>query len=168
MRRINTILKSLRLPSLWKGLGVCCVFFTLHSSLFISPASAEGLATIRIGGNVYGGGNAADVDGNATVTVKAGYLNKVFGGARMANIGGRTFVNIYGEAATSDIFIVEAYGGNDVAGTIGLSGEETTVPTELTEILTGAETKETNPDKNAIDNTWKTFVRTYSKIIVCK
>ena len=161
MRRIKTIIGRMQLSKLSRLMRLCLLFFLFNGQWsMVNGLHAEGLASIRIGGNVYGGGNAADVDGNATVTVKAGYLNKVFGGARMANIGGRTFVNIYGEAATSDIFIVEAYGGNDVAGTIGLSGEETTVPTELTEILTGAQTKETNPEKNAIDNTWKTFVRT--------
>ena len=193
MRSIKTILKSLRLPSLWARLGVGCVFFTLHSSIFISPASAQE-AQITIGGNVYGGGNSANVDGNTTVTVMGGDIQKVFGGARMANVGGRSFVNIYGEKATSDIFIVQVYGGNDIAGTIGLGEAETTVPlityyTEeeaaayntahslneddsgfkaagdvkddgLTDILTGSETKETNPEKNAIDNTWKAFVRT--------
>ena len=33
MKGIKTILKSLRLPSLWEGLGVGFLFFTLHSSL---------------------------------------------------------------------------------------------------------------------------------------
>ena len=54
MRRIKTILKSLRLPSSWEGLGVGClpsswkglgvgfVFFTLHSSLFtLTSCSSE-------------------------------------------------------------------------------------------------------------------------------
>ena len=128
--------------------------------LWLMAMGAFAQAQVIIGGNVYGGGNSADVDGNTTVVVKGGDMTKVFGGARMANVGGRSFVNIYGEEATSDIFIVEVYGGNDIAGIIGASGEETTVPTELTDVLGEGETKETNPEKNAIDNTWKTFVRT--------
>ena len=128
--------------------------------LWLLAIGAFAQTRITIGGNVYGGGNSADVDGNTTVTVQGGDLKKVFGGARMANVGGRSFVNIYGEESTSDIFIVEVYGGNDIAGIIGVSGEETTVPTELTDVLGEGETKETNPEKNAIDNTWKTFVRT--------
>ena len=145
---------------------VCCVFFLL----LLFPLCVSSQATIRIGGNVYGGGNQGNVDGNATVTVKGGTLNKVFAGARMADVGGRTFLNVDGEHATSDVFITEAYGGNDIAGTIGQSGEATTVPEELTDILTGVETKETNPEKNAIDETWKTFVRTTrsSKIVAEK
>ena len=51
---------------------------------------------ITVGGNVYGGGNEGNVKGNATVTVYAGDLNNVFGGARVANVGGRTFVNVDG------------------------------------------------------------------------
>ena len=46
-------------------------------------------AQIVIKGYVYGGGNAGDTGGNTTVTVRAGDLNRVFGGARMANVGGR-------------------------------------------------------------------------------
>ena len=76
---------------------------------------------IKIGGNVYGGGNHAEVKGSTKVTVKAGDIGavmdpnaerpladpsgKVFGGARMANVGGSTFVNIDGENATGYILI---------------------------------------------------------------
>ena len=128
---------------------------------------------IKIGGNVYGGGNSADVLGNTKVTVCKGELNKVFGGARMANVGCTTFVNIDGKESTGDIIISEVYGGNDVAGIIGQSSEPTTVPAELENVLeekTDAEltalelTREeyikANPKKNVIDNTWKTFVAT--------
>ncbi|MBO7067156.1 MAG: hypothetical protein J6W52_00510 [Bacteroidaceae bacterium] len=141
------------------------ILLSVQCSVFHVYAQAP--KTVKIGGNVYGGGNKGDVDGNATVTIKGGTLNKVFGGARMADVGGRTFLHVDGEHATTDVFIVEAYGGNDIAGTIGQSGEATTVPTELTGVLTGSETKETNPEKNEIDETWKTFVCTSrsSKIV---
>ena len=124
----------------------------LMSSL---PAQAQ----IKIGGNVYGGGNSANVEGNATVEVYGGNATNVFGGARTANIGGRTFVNIDGEHATDNILISSVYGGNDIAGTIGKSKETTTVPTELENVLGDGQTKETHPKMNAIDDTWKTFVR---------
>ena len=196
MKKIQTIMQFMRfikLNGLNRHAGLMVLLFTLHSSLFTSNVYAQE-GRIVIGGYVYGGGNQGNVDGNTTVVVKAGDIQKVFGGARMADVGGRTFVNIYGEKATGDIFIFEVYGGNDIAGTIGASGEETTVPlrtyytaeeaaayntanslTEsdpgfknagdvkddcgLTEVLTGSETKETHPLKNAIDNSWKTFVR---------
>ena len=93
-------------------------------------------AQIKIGGNVYGGGNHAEVKGSTKVTVKAGDIGavmdpdetkrpladpsgKVFGGARMANVGGSSFVNIDGENATDYILINQVFGGNDIAGTIG-------------------------------------------------
>ena len=117
-------------------------------------------AQINIGGNIYGGGNLGDVGGNTKVTVKKGNLNKVFGGARMGNVGLTTFANIDGKHAIGDIMISEVYGGNDVAGTIGVSDSTTTIPAELENILGPGETKETHPKKNAIDNTWKTFVAT--------
>ena len=133
-------------------------------------------AQISIGGNVYGGGNHANVGGNTDVTVTAGTLNKVFGGARMANVGGRSFVNIDGHHASDDIIIADVYGGNDVAGTIGKGehADTTTVPAVLENILPAISDeavtasgktrqeyiKATYPKKNAIDNSWKTFVAT--------
>ena len=145
------------------GLRRARLSFIIYHLLFIisiiisAPASAQ----IIVGGNVYGGGNAANVAGSTKVTVQKGDLNKVFGGARMANVGGNTFVNIDGENASGDIMITTVYGGNDISGTIGTAatvGE--TLPAELTEVLTGAETKETNPEKNAIDDTWNVYLRT--------
>lgn len=106
-------------------------------------------AQITIGGNVYGGGNAGDLGGKATVNIYGGDLHNVYGGARQANIGGSAFLHIDGEHASSYIIIDKAYGGNDIAGTIGASK---TIPTELTEV--GEEA-----GKNKIDSTWNAFVR---------
>ena len=106
-------------------------------------------AQINIAGNVYGGGNAGDVDGKAEVLVYGGDIHQVYGGARQANVGGSTFVHIDGEHATKYIVIDKLFGGNDIAGTIGTSDA---VPSELTEV--GTET-----GKNNIDNTWNAFVR---------
>ena len=63
--------------------------------VLLTTAVAQG--QIKIGGNVYGGGNAGDMTGNTSVTVFAGDVKDVYGGARMADVGGRTFVNIDGE-----------------------------------------------------------------------
>ena len=141
---------------------------TILIIVLLSTVVAQG--QIKIGGNVYGGGNKGVVDGNTTVTVYEGEVVNMFGGARMANVGGRTFVNIDGEHASGDIIISSVYGGNDVAGTIGQSGEETAVPAELKNVLGEGETKETYPKKNAIDNSWKTFVATSrsSKVVDSK
>ena len=112
-------------------------------------------ASITIGGNVYGGGNAGDTGGSTAVTVRAGEIGAVFGGARMANVGGSAFVNIDGENASDDILITSVYGGNDIAGTIGTS----TVPVK-TDDSPGLTEVGTAQGKNAIDNSWNAFVRT--------
>lgn len=119
-------------------------------------------AQIKIGGNVYGGGNAGDTGGSTTVTVREGnFTGNVYGGARMANIAGSAFVNIDGEntPSTSYILINNVYGGNDIAGTIGnirtVSGESAPLPTTLTKVGTTA-------GQNNIDNTWNAFVRVSS------
>ena len=107
---------------------------------------------IKIGGSVYGGGNHGNVDGSASVRVCAGDINKVFGGARMANIGGNTYVHIDGAHATGYSVINYVYGGNDVAGTIGTAaavGE--TLPTELT------------GNKDGVTNEWNSYVHLSTK-----
>ena len=110
-------------------------------------------AQITIGGNVYGGGNAGNTGGSSKVTVYAGNLHAVFAGARMANIGGSSFVHIDGEHASDYILADYVYGGNDIAGTIGTS---TQLPTELSQVGTGEW-------MNRIDNTWNAFVRISTK-----
>ena len=113
-------------------------------------------AQIVIGGNVYGGGNAGDTGGKTTVNIYAGDLHNVYGGARQANVGGSAFLHIDGEHASSYIIIDKAYGGNDIAGTIGTSN---TIPEELTEVGTKEQ------KKNEIDNTWNAFVRISTKTV---
>ena len=117
--------------------------------LLLTVVSAE--AQIVIGGHVYGGGNAGDTGGNTTVTVHAGDLDRVFGGARMANVGGRAFMNIDGAHASNYIVINRLYGGNDIAGTIGASDDDLPEP-----IVQHAAT-------NGIDKTWNALVLISSK-----
>ena len=135
------------------------------------------VAQIKIGGNVYGGGNMGEVKGSTNVTVLAGDIGaaldpeaarplankkgKVFGGARMANVGGRTFVHIDGKNFTKDnttipdyIVVNQVFGGNDIAGHIGTG----VVPNELTAVKrTSADEKDST--KNVVDNTFNSFVR---------
>ena len=110
-------------------------------------------AQITIGGSIYGGGNAGETRGCSKVTVYAGNLHAVFAGARMANVGGSSFVHLDGEHASGYILADYVYGGNDIAGTIG---KATFLPPELTEIGTEA-------GKNNIDNSWNAFVRISTK-----
>ena len=111
-------------------------------------------AQITIGGNVYGGGNAGDTKGNTNVTVYAGDLNRVFGGAQKANVGGHSFVHIDGEHASNYVLINHVYGGNDVSGVIGNNGELTkSVPGEI---------KKAND--NLVDESWNAFVRISTKM----
>ncbi len=102
-------------------------------------------AQIVIGGHVYGGGNAGDTGGSTTVTIREGNLNRVFGGARMADVKGRAFTNIDGANASDYIVINRLYGGNDIAGTIGTSDDE--LPAV---VKTHAETNNVGKDWNAL------------------
>ena len=106
-------------------------------------------AQISIGGSIYGGGNAGNTGGSSKVTVYSGNLHAVFAGARMANVGGSSFVHLDGEHASDYILIDYVYGGNDIAGTIGSSKK---LPTELTKVGT-------TTGLNNIDSTWNAFVR---------
>ena len=122
-------------------------------------------AQITIGGNVYGGGNEGNVKGSTTVTVRACEVHgSVFGGARMADVGGRAFVNIDGEHTDGEIVIKTVYGGNDIAGTVGTSVNPNSlrtdsIPAALTEVqCKGADTETSK--KNEINNSWCAFVRT--------
>ncbi len=103
-------------------------------------------AQIKIGGNVYGGGNAGNLGGKTQVTIYAGDLNKVYGGARQADVAGSASVQVDGEKMSGDITINYVYGGNDIAGTIGKSDE---IPAWVTE-----------QEDYGIDNTYNTFVGT--------
>ena len=103
-------------------------------------------AQITIGGNIYGGGNAGDLTGTSTVNIYAGDLNRVYGGARMANVGGRAFMNIDGAHASGYIVINRLYGGNDIAGTIGTSTED------LPEVI------QPHATANDVDNTWNALL----------
>lgn len=113
-------------------------------------------AQIVIGGSVYGGGNAGDTGGSTTVTVRAGDINEVFGGARMADVKGSVFVHIDGEHAADSMVINKVYGGNDIAGVIGTSATLPTKTDGTTPVLTETE-------ENKIDNTWNAFVRIATK-----
>ena len=111
-------------------------------------------AQITIGGNIYGGGNAGDTKGNTNVTVYAGDLNRVFGGAQKADVGGHSFVHIDGEHASNYVLINHVYGGNDVSGVIGNnSGLEKSVPEEIKKAT-----------ENLVDKSWNAFVRISTKM----
>ena len=118
--------------------------------LLLSVTVAE--AQIVISGSVYGGGNEGNVGGSTSVTVRAGDINKVYGGARMANIAKNALVNIDGENASNYILINYVYGGNDIAGTIGTNLMTFDVPNVLT-----------RKTENKIDGSWNAFVRISTK-----
>jgi hypothetical protein len=120
--------------------------------MFLTATAVQ--AQIIIGGNVYGGGNQGDTGGSTTVTVYGGDINRVYGGARMANVGGRAFVHIDAEHSASPYTLINyVFGGNDISGIIGQSSTKTR-PTELT-----------NDDEYDIDDSWDAFVRVSSSAI---
>lgn len=108
-------------------------------------------AQIKIGGSVYGGGNAGDVKGNTTVTLRAGDLNKVFGGARMADIDGRAFVHIDGANASDYMLINYVYAGNDISGTVGKTTETFNQTADLPQLEKAT--------LNGVDKSWDAIVR---------
>ena len=120
--------------------------YTIISLLLLLLAVVSAEAQIVIGGHVYGGGNAGDTGGNTTVTVHAGDLDRVFGGARMANVGGRAFMNIDGAHASNYIVINRLYGGNDIAGTIGTSTDA------LPEVI------QPHATTNEVDESWNALM----------
>jgi len=122
--------------------------------LLLCLSATQMQAQITIGGNIYGGGNAGDTKGNTNVTVYAGDLNRVFGGAQKADVGGHAFVHIDGEKASDYILINHVYGGNDVSGVIGNNGElAKSVPEEIKKAT-----------DNLVDESWNAFVRISSKM----
>ena len=132
----------------------------LMVAILYSPCSMFNvLAQIKIGGNVYGGGNQGVVDGNTAVTLYGGDLNKVFGGARMADIGGHALVNIDGENASSYILINQVYGGNDISGTIGTNAGLKLIPSVLSKAVENGITDNTETSKTD----WNAFVRISTK-----
>ena len=135
--------------------------YTIISLLLLLLAVVSAEAQIVIGGHVYGGGNAGNTGGNTTVTVRAGDLDRVFGGARMANVGGRAFMNIDGAHASNYIVINRLYGGNDIAGTIGTEFEgksEDQLPELPNEVKDHA-------DNNGVDKTWNALVLISTKTV---
>ena len=166
----------LSLTKEWKGrYSYVGIFIISLFHFFIFPMGSFG--QIKIGGNVYGGGNHAEVRGSTRVTVKAGDIGaviedverplsdpagRVFGGARMANVGGNSFVNIDGEHATDYILINQVFGGNDIAGTIGTTDS---IPAALTAVKNPEVPADaTDYTKNAVDKTFNSFVRISTKI----
>lgn len=150
------LMGRMRLMGLLGPMALLRLLVTL--SFFICHFSFS-VAQIKIGGSVYGGGNHGNVDGSANVRVCAGDINKVFGGARMANIGGNTYVHIDGAHATGYSVINYVYGGNDVAGKIGTIDslnrknpldEQKTLPTEIA-------------NTDGVDLTWNSYVHLSTK-----
>ena len=135
----------------------CCMVFIvsfLHFFILSFSASAQVSPPPVIGGNVYGGGNRGNVEGSTTVQVKSGDVNKIFGGARMADVGGNAYVNIDGKNATGYTLINYVYGGNDIAGNIGTAeavGE--TLPLEIV------------GNEDGVDITWNTYVHLSTKTV---
>ena len=78
----------------------------------------------------------------------------VYGGARQANVGGSTFVNV--GADHHDVLINAVYGGNDISGTIGTSED---VPTELDEAALNGITDADGDNARKNYKGYNTFVR---------
>ena len=86
-----------------------------------APINTSIVAEIGCGtrfGDVYGGCNMANINGNVTLTIKGGEMNNVYGGSKgsnttAANITGNVTLNIYGGNINND-----AFGGSNINGNI--------------------------------------------------
>jgi len=82
-------------------------------------AAVTGYTTVLIqksntvAGNAYGGGNAAAISGSATLTMTAGTVGNLYGGGNAAGVGSTATVNMNGGTVTTGI-----YGGCNSTGTI--------------------------------------------------
>lgn len=87
-----------------------------------APINTSIVAEIGCGtkfGDVYGGCNMANINGNVTLTIKGGEMNNVYGGSKGSNttaadITGNVTLNIYGGNINYD-----AFGGSNINGNIG-------------------------------------------------
>ena len=55
-------------------------------------------------GDVFGGGESSDADGDVVVNIKGGSMTNVYGGGSMANVGGDTEVNLTGGTIANDVY----------------------------------------------------------------
>ena len=138
-----------------------------NSQVTITDGEFGALASGSLGatdGNIYGGGNAADLAGHTTVTLRGGNIyGGVFGGARMANIGKRTYVNVDGENQKHDLTVNFVFGGNDISGTIGTtrSAEELPFTPEVNTEAVGTEgTEGYVPAKTLVTADFQAFIHT--------
>lgn len=97
-------------------------FFRLALLAVLLVFATTAQAQIQIGGNVFGGGRMADVDGTSTVTVNgqasaATTINRVFGGNDIAGsvsgLAGSTVVIGSASCSTNAIDIKAVYGGGN-------------------------------------------------------
>lgn len=155
MKIFNHIHKSL--PFGLKSWGLLLVL-TLGFSMYAQ-------AQLVIGGNVYGGGDLADVDGSTEVQVISGDIEgSLYGGARMADVKGSTLVNIDGTATAPEgkefvqnyILIDRVYGGNDISGNIG--SMSAIGDNARFNALTSAQGLLSDAANDGVDATWNAFV----------
>ncbi len=63
-----------------------------------------------ITGEVYGGGNVANINGDSTILVQSGTIPKLYGGGKSADVNGDVSIALDGGTLT------EVYGGNNLSG----------------------------------------------------
>ncbi len=112
----------------------------------------------RILQNVYGGGNQADLMGHTKVHILGGDVHApgVFGGARLANIYGYSYVFVDGQNLKNDLIVNCIYGGNDISGTIASSTKWAWTNPESKNMVFPFD----NQINTDVDKTWNAFVRT--------
>ena len=110
------------------GLGSTAIV-TGNPSVVINHT--QGTLTVT---DVFGGGDAATVTGNTTVTLTSGTVARAFGGGNLAAINGTTTVTVQGATAAN------IYGGGNQAGVSGTSAVTVTSGNITTGVYGGCNT----------------------------
>ena len=86
----------------------------------MSLTGSHALAQVTVNGNVYGGGNAADVGADATVNISAGTMVNVYGGGKGQNttVVGDVTVNIGKFTKTTDSGTQTVTGEATITGSV--------------------------------------------------
>ena len=97
------------------GLGTDAIVQSNPVVMIGDATSGHGSYVASVGGNVYGGGDKAAVDGNTSVTIQQSNSSAInlFGGGNQAQITGTATVNVNGGTVTKGV-----YGGCNSSDTV--------------------------------------------------
>lgn len=113
-------------------------------------STSTALAGVKVTGNVYGGGNAADVGVNSTVNISAGTMVNVYGGGKGQNttVVGNVTVNIGKFTKTTDSGTETVTGEATITGSVYGGSALGTVNAQVTKDATTGVITDRTPSDN--------------------